>query len=39
MAGMCRPEAATRSTRSMAASDSQASQRPPSDANDFWGAK
>ena len=39
MAGMWRPEAATRPARSTAAGDRQASQRPPSAANDFWGAK
>jgi hypothetical protein len=39
MAGMGRPEAAIRSVRSTAAGDRQASHRPPSAANDFWGAK
>jgi hypothetical protein len=39
MAGMGRPEAAIRRSRSTAAGDRQASQRPPSAANDFWGAK
>jgi hypothetical protein len=39
MAGIGRPEAAILPVRSTAAGDSRASQRPPSAANDFWGAK
>lgn len=37
--GMCRPLAAISSARAIAVGESSASQRPPSEANDFCGAK
>jgi hypothetical protein len=37
--GTQRPEASISSTRARAAGENAASQRPPSEAKDFWGAK